>query len=174
MRPRPVELVCGVLAALAVWMSARGASETFVVVFAILAGLVLAVCACVEVATTGARDRRVRSSAWLAGSFLMIASIGITHWPLRVSYALSRGAFDEAARRVRAGEELEMPQLIGLFTIRRGEISDRGSRGQVACLWTDLEPNGFTGFVQWPARHPPFNIWSELFLDDGWQFISED
>jgi hypothetical protein len=174
MRPRPLEVVCAILAAVTVWMSARGASQTIVVLVAIVAGFVAAGCAVDALAKPDGRSRVGTWSAWLGTSFIVIAPTGLTHWPLRVSYLLSRGAFEDTARRVGAGEQLEMPQLIGLFTIRKAEISDRGPGGKVACLWTDLEPSGFTGFVQWPGGgHPPFNTWSELPLG-GWQFISED
>lgn len=100
----------------------------------------------------------------------IILSVATTHWPLRVTYALSRDAFDAVAERVRAGEQIVTPLRAGLFTIRRAELSHHG----LVCLWTYPHPNGSMGFVQCRRDYVPFNLWSMIQLDDRWQFISED
>ena len=100
----------------------------------------------------------------------IIISTTETHWPLRVTYALSRDAFDEVAQRVRAGEHIATPVRVGLFTVRRVELNHLG----IVCLWTHPHPSGSTGFVQCPRDDVPFNLWSIVRLDDRWQFISED
>jgi hypothetical protein len=82
---------------------------------------------------------------------------------------MSRGAFDAIAQRVRAGEQMK-PQRIGLVTIRKAEVYYNG----IVCLWTDLNPSGYTGFVQCAPDSMPFNLWSMIRLDARWQFISED
>lgn len=100
----------------------------------------------------------------------IIISVSQTHWPLRITYALSRDAFDDVAQRIRAGEHIATPVRAGLFTIRRIDASYRG----IVCLWTHPHPGGSTGFVQCPRDDVPFNLWSIVRLDDRWQFISED
>ena len=102
--------------------------------------------------------------------FLIVISVAATHWPLRVTYVLSRGSFDALAQRIRAGERVITPMRAGLFSIRRAELSHHG----IVCLWTKPHPGGSTGFVQCRRDYVPFNLWSIVKLDDGWQFISED
>lgn len=100
----------------------------------------------------------------------IIISVAATYWPLRVTYAMSRNAFDSLAQRVRAGEHIEMPVRAGFFTVRHAELSHHG----IVCLWTYPHPTGSTGFVQCRRDYVPFNLWSLIRLDDRWQFISED
>ena len=100
----------------------------------------------------------------------IVISVAATHWPLRVAYALSRGALDAVSLRVRAGERIAVPLRAGLFMIRRAEISHDG----FACLWTDLHPTGYTGFMLCGPRKAPGRLWSQINLDDRWQFVSED
>jgi hypothetical protein len=107
--------------------------------------------------------------ATVALPVMILASVAITHWPLRLSYAWSCAAFDDIARRVRAGERIEA-QRVGPFRILRAEVYFNG----LVCLWTDLDPGGKTGFVQCPPDNPPRNLWGIVRLDDRWQFISED
>ena len=121
---------------------------------------------------------RRRSAGHPAGHALLvpllclavIVSVATTQWPLRFMYSLHRREFDFLAQRVRAGEQIPTPRRVGVFTVRRAEVRRNG----VVCLWTDLEPNGNTGFVQCGREHVPFSLWSIVRLDDGWQFISED
>ncbi len=103
-------------------------------------------------------------------SMVIIFSVAATHWPLHVTYALSRDAFDIVAKRVRAGEQVATPFRAGYFTVQRAELSHRG----IVCLWTQPDPGGSTGFVQCRRDNVPFNLWSIVRLDDRWQFISED
>jgi hypothetical protein len=101
-----------------------------------------------------------------------IASVAFTQWPLRAAWALSAPAFEDAARRLRAGERLETPRRIGLFTVRRAAVTEYVR--PLVCLWTDLEPNGYTGFVQWTGDDEPLSLWSNTRLSDGWHFVTED
>lgn len=121
---------------------------------------------------------------WLAGRSvlrpLLVATVCLaltlttlfTAWPLRTAFMCSRASFDDVAARVRAGEQVDVPLWIGPFRIVRAE-PDRHGNG-VVCLWTDLHPNGYTGFVRCGPVKPPFNLWSHRVLDERWQFISED
>lgn len=102
--------------------------------------------------------------------FTLLVSMAVEQWPLRISYSLSRSAFNAAAESIRDGKNLTLPQRIGLFTVRKAEISHDG----IVCLWTRPAAGGNTGFVQCSRDHVPFNLWSMVKLDNRWQFISED
>jgi hypothetical protein len=103
-------------------------------------------------------------------SLAIMISVAATQWPLRVTYALARNAFDAFAQRIRAGEQITTPARVGLFTIRHAELSRDG----IVCLWTHPNSGGSNGFVQSPRDYVFFNLWSSVALDDRWQFISED
>ena len=103
-------------------------------------------------------------------SLSAIVSVALTDWPLRITYAWSRASLDAVSERVRLGEHVITPLRVGLFSIQRAELSDRG----IVCLWTEPHPSGSTGFVQCPSDYVPFNLWSHTSLDEHWQFISED
>ena len=107
-----------------------------------------------------------------AAFLAVLISVMITSWPLRITYACSQSTFDAVAARVRARETVNVPLRIGVFRILE-VAADRNGNG-VVCLWTDLTPSGYTGFVQCGPTRPPFNLWSHVALDDRWQFISED
>jgi|ERR1051326_4811235 hypothetical protein len=100
----------------------------------------------------------------------VIISVAASHWPLRVTYVLSRNAFDAVAQRVRTGGHVATPLRAGLLTIRSVDLS----HGGIVCLWTHPHPGGSTGFVQCRRDYVPFNLWSSVRLDDRWQFVSED
>jgi hypothetical protein len=177
---RTVTEVTGiVLAAIAVGLSVRGAESTRVSLFAFVSAGLIGIMAFGDTVTArflrragvGAEARTVRIRSLM--SILVLASVGLTHWPLRAAYAISRSSFDDAARRIRAGEPIRTPTRIGLFTICEAELG-RNFHAQVACFWTDLDPAGKTGFVQCGEGEPPFNLWSSLPLGDGWQLIAED
>ena len=97
-----------------------------------------------------------------------IASVPRWNWPLRVAFVVSRPALEQAASQLKVGKRVSN-QWAGTFFIRRGEL-----RGAIACLWINTDSAGSTGFVQTPPTLLPFNMWSEISLDDRWQLISED
>lgn len=159
------------LAAVAVWLSASGCEQIRMVFWSILFSIPVIVVGSVLVGWRRHTGRSVLTAAF--GSLVclaLIASVAAWQWPLRVSYGWSRAAFDSLAQRVRAGNGLEMPQRVGLFTVRKAEVAHDG----IVCLWIVSNPNGSTGFVQCGRDHIPFNLWSLVKLDDQWQFISED
>ncbi len=115
----------------------------------------------------------VRSTRHLfagTAALAMLLSVATSNWPLQAAYTLSRPSFDRVAAQVRAGDPPSTPCLIGLFRIRKAEVSHNG----IVCLWTDDDPAGPTGFVQTGPDDLPFNLWSHTPLDNSWQFISED
>ena len=162
--------LCGLLASATVLVSAMGGEKVAVVLLAVVLGLALIIVGSLLIGYRRHTQREVLP-AFIAPVIAsgIIVSVAATHWPLRVSYALSRGAFNSIAQRVRAGEQVK-PQRVGFVKIRRAEIYYNG----IVCLWTGLNPNGKTGFVQCGPNHVPFNLWSMIRLDAHWQFISED
>lgn len=115
---------------------------------------------------------------WQAAvSLMIVVSIIMFNWPLRVAYAFSRPAFDQVAEQVIAGEVLATPRRIGWFRVKRIEapgpaangIDDHGLR-----LWTGIHPHGNSGFVRSSPDDLRFNLWSHFQLDETWQFIAED
>jgi hypothetical protein len=127
-----------------------------------------------EWALSNRRERRptIWRSAVATSAFAVIVSVAVTQWPLRAAYALSTSALEDAARRLRAGEQLETPRLVGLVIVRRAELAEYVR--PLVCLWTDLAPNGKTGFVQWTGDDEPLSLWSNRPLTDGWHFVTED
>ena len=151
--------------------SAQGGERWLVVMATIALGMTTFFLACVHVLAR-LRGHRAWWPAFLspAAGLLVIASVAVTHWPLRAAYVLSRPALDALGARVSSGERVPEPIRAGLFIVRAAELS----RGRIVCLWTDLNPSGRIGFVRHPPNHVPFNLWSQIALDDDWQFISED
>lgn len=168
-----------VLAAIVVGLSARGSDLLLVSAFAFASAALIGILAFGDALTArflrrsglGANARPVRFR--LLMSILLLVSVGVTHWPLRAAFAISRGSFDQTAQRIGAGDSLPTPVHVGLFTIRKAELGG-DLHAPIACLWTDLASAGKTGFVRCGDADPPFNLWSSLPLSDGWQFIVED
>ncbi|MEM9907740.1 MAG: hypothetical protein AAF921_22240 [Cyanobacteria bacterium P01_D01_bin.44] len=112
-----------------------------------------------------------------AVSLIMVVSIVLFNWPLRIAYAFSRPAFDQVAEQVMIGETIETPRRIGWFRIERIDAPGPAANGidyQGLRLWTGVHPNGNTGFVQASPDNLQFNLWSHFRLDETWQFIAED
>ena len=113
----------------------------------------------------------------VAASLIMVVSITVFNWPLRIAYAFSRPAFDRVAEQVMARETIETPRRIGWFRIERIDVSGSATNDigyEAPCLWTDIHPYGNTGFVQAIPNNLRFNLWSHFRLDETWQFIAED
>ncbi len=120
-------------------------------------------------------QRRFQHTATI--SLLIVVSIMVFNWPLRIGYAFSRPAFNQVAAQVMAGEMPETPRRIGLFQIEAIDAPESVTNvlgREVVCFWTDVHPFGNTGFVQHGPDNLPFNIWSHFKLDNTWQFIAED
>jgi hypothetical protein len=114
-----------------------------------------------------------------AASIATMISVVATRWPLRLAFLASHGGFDAFAARLEAGYRMTQPERVGRFLIRKAEM-----REGRPCLWVDIDPAGYTGFVRNPRRGPDgkllgpsnrqFNLWWDVPLDDDWAFISED
>ena len=113
----------------------------------------------------------------VATSFVVVISIVVFNWPLKMAYAFSQPGFDRVAEQVTAGEKIEAPRRIGWFWIERIDAPGPAANGidyQGLRLWTGVHPNGNTGFVQASPDDLQFNLWSHFRLDETWQFIAED
>ncbi|MBE9067620.1 hypothetical protein IQ260_13230 [Leptolyngbya cf. ectocarpi LEGE 11479] len=124
---------------------------------------------------SGLRSQRFRRQVAL--SFVLVASITVFNWPLRVAYGFSRPAFDQVTQQVMAGDTIETPRRIGWFRIERVEAPGPAANGidnHGLRLWTGIHPNGNTGFVKASPDNLRFNLWSHFKLDETWQFIAED
>jgi hypothetical protein len=120
-----------------------------------------------------ARLRRRRAWPILVGAATCLACLGsvmTTHWPCRISYALSRPSIERLAAEVLAGHPPDRPRRVGAITIAKAELI----RGGVVCLWTETHPGGNRGLVRCMPGRVPFNLWSIVELDGRWQFIAED
>lgn len=163
----------GVATLTAVGLSAAAVQSTAVILSSIGLALIVMLVGPVWAFAGRASARSRWSAAVLAWSaFAVIVSVAVTHWPLRITFALSRAALADAARRVEAGEESRVPRRIGLFTIR--EARAWGGRGDPICLWTEPNTAGSTGFVRSARDDAPCSPWSSVRLDAEWWFITED
>lgn len=107
----------------------------------------------------------------IAAGLILTGAIPFTHWPLRLSFAISWPFMNQMANRLEAGEKVA-PQWAGVFYIRRAEINHRG----MAVLWIDISGGGGTGFAR-PSDDiavSKFNHWSDYRLWANWHHIAED
>ena len=161
----------GLLAVAEVLHSATGGEPVGVVLLAIVLSAAAIIVGSLLVGyRRRTRRRPMPALAALILSLAVIISVAATHWPLRVTYALSRASFDRVAQRLRNRERITTPLRAGFFTIQRAELSHH----DIVCLWTRPQPGGSTGFIQCRHNYVPFNLWSMVRLHDRWQFISED
>lgn len=127
--------------------------------------------------TVPSLESRKRFRRQAAISLVTVVSIAALNWLLRMAYAFSRPAFEQVAAQVKAGEAIDTPRRIGWFNIERVEAPGPAANGinyHGLRLWTNIHPNGNTGFVQSSPDNLRFNLWSHFRLDETWQFISED
>jgi hypothetical protein len=147
-------LTCiGLLPLAAIFQSATGGEWTGIALLAVALAGGIAVASGL-LAGYRRSTQRAALSTWLVVplvSAVILLSVAATDWPLRAGYTLSRDSLDAAAQRVGGGESPAMPLRCGTFSIQQAEVSRRG----VVCLWTNLEPSGYTGFVQCPPDHVP-------------------
>jgi hypothetical protein len=161
----------GVAVLALVWLSATAMEKTAIfcfgwVVCSVIVGLTLAWL------HWSAVKRRSLWPPLTTASLALVGAISVvtTDWPLHLSFALTRPAFQRLAERVRAGQQTDAPVRIGLFVIKQTEVSRQGT----VCLWTQLDPSGNTGFVQCGANSVPLNLWSRIQLDEQWNLVAED
>jgi len=116
--------------------------------------------------------RMFRNAVAVPLSLLLIASVMLTQWPLRLQYLLVKPSLNTIANRVEKDESIQTPIQVGFLRIKNVEINRHG----VVCLWTDPNPGGYSGLVKTqPSKvASEFNLWSSVKLDDTWQFIHED
>ena len=174
-KPRHIDIAFSVafgsMAGLAIFVSAYGVEQVGVMLASIALGLVCLVLTPFFILWRRF-TKRSASPAWAYAvlSLVCIATVEWSHWPLGITYRLSRASLDDLASRLRAGETVSVPTVAGLFTIQEVGLGRDG----IPYLWTEPGRGGSTGFVQTSPDHVPFNLWSMIRLDDRWQYISED
>src|SRR5688572_17942107 len=119
--------LCGLFAVAGILGSAGGIEQVGVVLLAIVLSAATTIAGSLLI---GYRRHTQRAALpALAAPVICLAviiSVAATHWPLRITYALSRDAFDAVALRVRTGEHITTPVRTGLFTIRSAKLSPAG------------------------------------------------
>ena len=80
---------------------------------------------------------------------LTMFSVVATEWPLHLTFLASRSEFDAFATRLEAGYRMTEPERVGRFLILKAEM-----REGRPCLWLDIDPAGYDGFVRNPRRGP--------------------
>lgn len=161
----------GSLAGLVIFISAYGVEQVGVMLASIALGIVSLMLTPLFILWRRF-TKRLTSPAWAQAvlSLLCIATVAWSHWPISITYRISRASLDDLASRLRAGEKVNVPTVAGLFTIQEVGLGRDG----IPYLWTEPGRGGSTGFVQTSPDHVPFNLWSMIRLDDRWQYISED
>ena len=180
---RPTARWCPVVLALAVVALSAGGTRPPTDAF--LAGIaslfILAISPLLAWHKDWRRDGRSHRPALLVAAACVVTmfSVVATEWPLHLTFLASRGEFDAFATRLEAGYRMTEPERVGRFLILKAEM-----REGRPCLWLDIDPAGYDGFVRNPRRGPDgkrlgpsnlqFNLWWDVPLDDDWAFISED
>lgn len=161
---------CVALALLMVWLSARGVVGVGLLVFADFLSIGACILSLLLWKREKSRNRVVSRCIPIALCASPILSVIITHWPLRIALGLSFPAFETLAEQVRTSGTAIRNRKAGMFLIREAEVSRHG----IPCLWLDMDPTGYTGFVRCSEDALPFNAWSRIKLNEHWQLISED
>ena len=148
----------------------------FLLLFASLALLVM----CAEWPSSWGRPRKERSArvvrwtrAIITICVVLTFSVPLTHWPLRLSFSLSKPSLEKMAARVAAGEKIRVPQTVGAFDLTYISQGDDGT----VCLWVegDEDDRGEPAyFVQGPADKvkTEWKGYDVVILDDDWSFVS--
>jgi hypothetical protein len=160
---RQLFIIGQVVAVLAlVWLSATAMEKAAIFLFGCVVCLVIVGLTFAWLRWSAVKQRSLWPPFTTASLALVGAlSVVTTAWPLRLSFALTRPAFQRLAESVRAGQQTDAPVRIGLFVIKQTEVSRQGA----VCLWTELDPGGNTGFVQCGANSVPLNLWSRIQSD---------
>lgn len=92
------------------------------------------------------RTHRSRSR-WLPLpiAIMFLISVMVTDWPLRLRFAASKGAFDDAAKKALAGQ-FTAPCRVGLYQIEEVEVRASNSGARMVFFttgWGFLDPAGF-------------------------------
>ncbi|TWT42054.1 hypothetical protein RAS1_31810 [Phycisphaerae bacterium RAS1] len=72
---------------------------------------------------------------------ILLISAGLTEWPLRLRFRLSRGALERAAKAALAGRPPHCPRLIGAYYVERVMVS--GTVVEIVTGQSIIDPTGF-------------------------------
>ncbi|MEN6520971.1 MAG: hypothetical protein ABFD46_07460 [Armatimonadota bacterium] len=113
----------------------------------------------------------LRSYVSIPLAVLILVSIGLIDWPLRLHFAMIRPTLNSLAARAEKGEPVKDPVRVGLFHLQ--PIEHRSGAFSLG-LYPSCECE-FDGFAKTtPAGAKNFNLWYTISLDKDWQFIWED
>jgi hypothetical protein len=115
-------------------------------------------------------SRRMRICA--ATFPIILASIALTDWPLRLNLALHKPWLNKVADQVQVNGTIEQPGFIGLMRYRRVELTPEGSIG----FQLTGGPGGGVHLVRAApnASRVWFNTNWETSLGDNWYLAYED
>ncbi len=108
---------------------------------------------------------------------LLVASMLLTHWPMKLSFALSKPALNRLADAVAAHRAPALPKRAGAYVIHAVETRPmaEGTNGLTVCLWMLPLERQHVGFVRSPAGvTPEFNPWTHSRMDVHWHYFGED
>ena len=132
-----------------------------------------------EATRTDALPQRPPAVAWLSvvALVVLLPSMLVTLWPLRLAFHVSRPAMDRLADRIAAGEGLGRPEWAGLYRV---VATRRATLGDGVALLIDNDPSGGSGFVRLGSQPVPryagpmMNQNFDEDLGGGWSYQNED
>ena len=142
-----------------------------------LIAFVALVTAIVAWARWKARPRRWLALGGLLCCPLLVATMLVTQWPMKLSFALSRPALDRLADAVAAHRAPALPQRAGAYVIHAVETRPvaEDTNGLTVCLWMLPLERQHVGFVRSPVGvTPEFNRWTHSRMDAHWHYFGED
>ncbi len=124
-----------------------------------------------------ARPRRWLALGGLLFCPLLVATMLLSHWPMKLSFALSKPALNRLADAVAAHRAPALPKRAGAYVIHAVETRPlpEGANGLTVCLWMLPVERQHVGFVRSPAGvTPEFNPWTHRRMDAYWHYFGED
>ncbi len=108
---------------------------------------------------------------------LLVATMVLTSWPMKLSFALSKPALDRLADAVAAHRVPTLPRRAGAYVIHAVEARPvvEVTNGLTVCLWMLPVERQHVGFVRSPVGvTPEFNPWTHSRMDAHWHYFGED
>lgn len=106
---------------------------------------------------------------WIPVSIAMLVSIGLTNWPLRLSFAYIRPRLEAYIWCLKVGDAVPSSIHTGIFDIIRVEQRDGGY-----LFWLSDTADGGAVFVKGASLSARLNEWSSVHLADNWWYVFID
>jgi hypothetical protein len=111
-------------------------------------------------------------------TLLLVGSVVILQWPLRISFLAAVPRLEEIADAIRAGTRIQTPVQAGVFTIKKVDTRPAANPSvvgeQIVCLWLTPESGQPSVLAQCRPSGLMFNVQSHTILSSRWQFVTED